>query len=149
MRTLILVLIFGLAAGLQARQPAGEESRSRFCMVDIYVDAGTTPLAAYQIEFSATNGPARIVGVEGGGSKAFREPPVYDPRAIQHERVIAAAFSTLPEQELPTGRTRVASIHLEVPAGSKPHYSLTLQAAGDARGNRISAKTSLEERIPK
>lgn len=149
MRRLILGLILGLAAGAQARQPAGEEGRSRFCMVDIYADAGTTPLAAYQVEFSATNGPVKIVGIEGGEHPAFREPPVYDPQAMQHERVIAAAFSTLPEQDLPTGRTRVASIHLEVSAGSKPHYSLTLQAAGDARGHRISARTSLEERMPK
>ena len=51
-------------------------------------------LAAYQIEFSVTNILTKIVGIEGGQHPAFREPPFYDPKAMQQERVIIAAFST-------------------------------------------------------
>jgi len=74
MKTWIAILLFGLAAELLAQQPAPEEGRSRFCAVDIYVDAGSTPLAAYQLAFAATNGVARIVGIEGGEHPAFRQP---------------------------------------------------------------------------
>ena len=138
--------LFGLAAGLQAQQPATEESRSRFCAVDIYVDSGDTPLAAYQIEFAATNGVARIVGIEGGEPSAFRQPPFYDPKALQHERVIIAGFSTAAAPDLPTGKTRVATIHYQTAGTQPPQFELKLQAAGDAQGTRISAQASFTER---
>ena len=94
MKAWLIILCFGLAAGLLAQQPAIEEGRSRFGAVDIYVDSGSTPLAAYQLEFAATNGVAKIVGIEGGEPAAFRQPPFYAPKAIQNERVIIASFST-------------------------------------------------------
>ncbi len=147
MRILVLsLLIFGLAAGLLAEQPADEEGRDRFCAMEIYVDSGTTPLAAYQIEFAATNGVARIVGIEGGEHPAFRVPPFYDPKAMQHERVIIAAFSTADNASLPGGKTRVATIHLQVPAGQQPQFKLNVEAAGDAQGNRISVQATYVER---
>src|SRR5512140_2968924 len=105
MKTWVFLLYFGLAAGLLAQQPATEEGRSRFGAVDIYVDSGSTPLAAYQLEFTATNGVAKIVGIEGGEHTAFRQPPFYDPKAIQHERVILAGFSTADAAGLPIGKT--------------------------------------------
>src|SRR5690349_6090513 len=63
---IMLALLFGLAAELPAQQPADEEGRSRFCAVDIFIDSGSTPLAAYQVRFAVTNGLAKIVGIEGG-----------------------------------------------------------------------------------
>lgn len=146
MRTWIAILFFGLAVGLLAQQPALEEGRSRFCAVDIYVDSGSTPLAAYQIRFGATNGVARIVGIEGGEHPAFRQPPVYDPKALQHERVIIASFSTAPAAELPAGKTRLATIHYQTTEAQPPRFEVTLQAAGDTQGNRIPAQASFEER---
>ena len=142
----LTLLLFGLAAGLLAQQPATEESRSRFRAVDIYVDAGTTPLAAYQLEFAATNGVARIVGIEGGEPSAFRQPPFYDPKALQHERVIIAGFSTAAATDLPTGKTRVATIHYQTADTQPPQFELKLQAAGDPQGTRISAQPSFTER---
>jgi hypothetical protein len=139
-------LCFLPAAGLPAQQPAIEEGRTRFRAVDIYVDAGTTPLAAYQIEFAATNGLARIVGIEGGEHPAFRQPPFYDPKALQHERVIIASFSTAPATDLPAGKTRVATIHYQTTGAQPPRFELKLQTAGDPQGNKISAQVSLEER---
>jgi hypothetical protein len=146
MKTWITILIFGLAAGLLAQQPALEEGRSRFRAVDIYVDAGSTPLAAYQLEFAATNGVARIVGIEGGEHAAFRQPPYYDPKALQHERVIIASFSTASAADLPAGKTRVATIHYQTTETQPPRFELKLQTAGDAQGNKLLAQASFEER---
>jgi hypothetical protein len=146
MKTWIAILLFGLAAGLPAQQPALEEGRSRFCAVDIYVDSGSTPLAAYQISFAATNGVARIVGIEGGEHPVFRQPPVYDTKALQHERVIIASFSTTPAAELPLGKTHVATIHYQATETQPPRFELKLQTVGDAQGIRIPAKASFEER---
>ena len=69
-----------VASGRLRAIMAREEGPSRFSAVDIYVDSKSAPLAAYQIEFSATNGIARIVGIEGGDSEAFHEPPFYDAK---------------------------------------------------------------------
>jgi hypothetical protein len=142
----LALVCFGLAAGLLAQQPATEEGRAQFRAVDIYVDPGSTPLAAFQLEFAATNGLARIVGIEGGEHSAFRRPPFYDPKAIQHERVIIAFFSTAPTSDLPVGKTRVATIHYQTTDTQPARFELKLQTAGDAQGNRIAAQASFEER---
>src|SRR5512145_190868 len=106
MKFLFTILLgFGLAAGLVAQDaPAVEEHRGQFRAVDIYLDAGSTPLAAYQLEFSITNQVAKIAGIEGGEHPAFRTPPHYDPKAMQQERVIIAAFNAGKTSDLPTGR---------------------------------------------
>jgi hypothetical protein len=140
----LAAMVFGLAAGLFAQSAAPEEGRSRFCAVDIYVDSKATPLAAYQLEFVVTNGVAKIVGIEGGEHAAFHEPPFYDPKAMQHERVILAAFNT--GNKLPSGKTRVATIHLQAADNGPLQCELKLQAAGNAAGVRIAAEASFEER---
>ena len=146
MRLLPALAVFGLAAHLFAQQPADEEGHGRFRAVDIYVDSKGAPLAAYQLEFSATNGVVKIVGVEGGEHPAFREAPFYDPKAIQQERVIIAAFSTASRDQLPAGKTRVATIHLQITGSEEARFELKLHTAGDAQGNRIQATASFEER---
>jgi hypothetical protein len=143
------ILLLGLAAGLFAQQPASEQGRVRFCAVDIYVDSGSTPLAAYQLEFAATNGVAKIVGVEGGDHPTFRQPPFYDPKAMQRDRVIIAAFSTAAPDQLPAGKTRVATIHLQTYQGVTPGFELKLDTAADSQGNKISVQTSFEQKILK
>jgi len=114
--------------------------------MDIFIDSGSTPLAAYQLVFAATNGVAKIVGIEGGEHPAFRQPPFYDPKAIQHERVIIASFSTAPAADLPTGKTRIATIHLQTTGNQLPHFELRLQTAGDSQGKKVTALASFEER---
>jgi hypothetical protein len=146
MKTWLCILLFGLAAGLPAQQPATEEGRSRFCAVDIYLDSGSTPLAAYQLEFAATNGAVKIVGIEGGEHPAFRQPPFYDPKALQHERVILASFSTAAASALPTGRTRVATVHYQSSDTQAPRFQLKLQTAADAQGAKVPVYASFEER---
>ena len=120
-----------------------------FRAADIFLDSKDQPLAAYQFEFSVIGGDARIVSIEGGEGPAFSEPPFYDPRAMQHERVILAAFSTNAVAQLPTGKTRVATIHFQIHRAAEPEFQLTLQAAADSNGNRIPAETSAEERRTK
>ena len=141
---LLALLLFWPAAGLVAQTPAAEEGRTRFCTVDIIVDSQTTPLAAYQLQFAVTNTNAKIVGIEGGDHPAFREPPFYDPKAIQQQRVVIAAFSL--HTDLPQGPTRVATIHLQVNGTWTPLFELNLQAAGDPQGNRIHAQARCHER---
>jgi hypothetical protein len=145
-RVCVVILFFGLAARLFAQETATEEGRIRFCAVDIYVDSKASPLAAYQLEFTVTNGIAKIVGIEGGEHAAFHEPPFYDPKAMQHERVILAAFNT--GNELPSGKTRIATIHLQITNNLPLQCELKLQAAGNAAGARIAAEATFEERKP-
>ena len=147
--SLMVLSFFWLAAGLFAQQPATEEGRIRFRAVDIYVDSKASPLAAYQLEFAATNGVAKIVGIEGGEQPAFHEPPFYDPTAMKHERVILAAFSTETADKLPTGKTRVATVHLEVVGAIEPEFALELQVAGNLDGTKIPAEASFAERNAK
>ncbi len=117
--------------------------QSGFVAIDIYIDSGNTPLAAYQFEFTARG--TKLVGVEGGEHAAFADAPYYDPAALadngnprQGERIIVAAFST--EHDLPTGRIRVARLHLQV---RELHNILAreivMMTAGDANGNEIKA----------
>jgi hypothetical protein len=143
---LTFLTLISWPAALCAQQSAREEGPSRFSAVDIYVDSKSAPLAAYQIEFAATNGVAKIVGIEGGESTAFHEPPFYDAKAIQHERVIIAAFSTAGADKLPSGKTRIATIHLQIVGEQAPQFELKLQVAANPDGNRISADASFEER---
>ena len=125
---------------------ARAEDAAHFRTVDIFVDAGGKPLAAYQLEFQARRGNVKIVGIEGGENAVFKEPPYYDPKAMQQERVIIAAFSTETEAKLPKQKTRVASIHVLVSGEENPDYAVKLTVAADNRGNKISADATFAER---
>ena len=114
----------------------------RFEAVDVYVDAGDQPLAAYQFELQAAPpGAAVVVGVEGGEHAAFADPPYYDPAALKGGRIIIAAFDT--GRDLPTGRTRVARLHMQVSGPEEADYTIQLQVAGSPDGERIEADASL------
>lgn len=143
MRKLTAVLL--VLAAVAARAPAQESDapQARFEAVDIYVDSGDVPLAAWQFELAAETGDVKIVGVEGGEHPAFAEPPYYDPAALKGGRIIIAAFST--GADLPTGRTRVARIHVRVAGAAVPEYVVKLQTAGSRTGERIEASAALTE----
>ncbi len=143
---LFALLAFSPSGSLFAQSNATNATTVRFLAVDIFVDSQGKPLAAYQLEFSVTNNVAKIVGIEGGEHTAFAEPPFYDPQAMQRERVIIAAFSTEPADRLPTGPTRVATIHLQFGNTAKPQFNLTLHTAADADGRRLTVSARLEER---
>jgi len=115
---------------------------TRFAPVHIYLDSGGKPLAAYQFELKATYGQIKIVGVEGGEHPAFKEAPYYDPAALMNDRIIIAAFNT--GRDLPSGRTRIATIHLQILGDTQPEYQLTLVTAADADGQTIPAVLNLQ-----
>jgi 2-oxoglutarate dehydrogenase E2 component (dihydrolipoamide succinyltransferase) len=99
--------------GAPMGKPASETVR--FEAIDIFVDAGEQPLSAYQFELTTPvreGWRATIVGVEGGEHPAFKAAPFYDPQALQSNRIIIAAFTI--DDALPTGRTRVARLHMEL-----------------------------------
>ncbi len=120
-----------------------------FHPVEVFVDSKEQPLAAYQIEFAVTNGSAKIVGIEGGAHAAFAQPPFYDPKAMQHERVIIAAFSMEPADKLPKGKIRVATIHLQTEGAAELKPALHLQTAARPDGSKLEAEVTSEERNPK
>jgi hypothetical protein len=117
----------------------------RFAPLHIYLDSGNKPLAAFQFELKATAGQIKIVGVEGGQHKAFKEAPYYDPAALANDRIIIAAFNT--GRELPKGRTRIATIHLQIIGDAEPDYELKLTVAADANAKEIPAEISFETRL--
>ncbi len=117
-------------------------SKQRFAPVEIYLDSGNTPLAAYQFGLKVTKGSVKIVGVEGGEHPAFREAPYYDPAALTQDRIVIAAFNT--GDDLPTGRTRITTIHLEITGEAEPQYELVLALAADSEGHRFPAEITLE-----
>jgi len=121
------------------------QPKVRFAPLHIYLDSGSQPLAAFQFELKAAAGQIKIVGVEGGQHKAFKEAPYYDPAALANDRIIIAAFNT--GRELPEGRTRIATVHLQIIGDAEPDYELKLTVAADANAKEIPAKISFETRL--
>lgn len=139
--SILLLSLQALSAG-----PQSLETAVRFETVDVFVDTTDKALAAYQLEFFASTGDAKIAGIEGGAHPAFATPPYYDPKAMQQDRVILAAFTTDDAAALPTGRTRVATIHLQMIGNHPPDFQIRLQAAADAAGRTIAAEATFQER---
>ncbi|MCP4259975.1 MAG: hypothetical protein GY774_21045 [Planctomycetes bacterium] len=155
----IILLSISIMVPVLARQSDLDnpeiQPKIRFATVHIYLDSGNKPLAAYQFELKATTGQIKIVGVEGGQHKAFEEAPYYDPTVLhdptayydpttlRSDRIIIAAFNT--GSELPKGRTRITTIHLQIIGDAEPDYELKLIVAADADANEIPAKISFEK----
>jgi hypothetical protein len=142
-----ILVVVCVVAPLLARVPAGNsrkpaEGRVRFVPVHVDLDAGEKSLAAYQFELKAKSGQIKIVGVEGGAHPAFQEAPYYDPAALMNDRIIIAAFNT--GRDLPRGRTRIATIHLQILGDAEPQYELKLVTAADAEGQNLTARVTLE-----
>ena len=134
------LLLTALATAAFAQRDDDAPPAVRFEYIDVYVDSGAAPLAAYQFELTDAAGSIKIVGIEGGAHQAFAAPPYYDPKALKNNRVIIAAFSTA--DDLPTGRTRVATIHVQVEVDVIPEIAIDLDITGDVQGNEINAKVS-------
>src|SRR3954468_2921287 len=148
MRLAVLVILAALlGSGPPSAQSGGQAvapNTRRFAAVDVYIDSGDRPLGAYQVELKAV-GDVKAVGIEGGESAAFREPPYYDPAALHEdqlrERVVLAAFNT--GKDLPTGRTRVGGVHVRVAGDGEPRYEARVQSAGTRDGSRMGAKVEV------
>jgi len=150
--TAIILMSISIIVPVLAQQSEQDittvQPKVRFAPLHIYLDSGNKSLAAYQFELKAAAGkpaPAKagvkIVGVEGGEHKAFKEAPYYDPAALANDRIIIAAFNT--GSELPKGRTRIATIHLQIIGDAEPDYELKLTVAADANAKEIPAKIDI------
>jgi len=147
-RCLLMSLLVACAAILLLIPRVSRASRPlpakvRFAPVHVYLDPAGRPLAAYQFELKATSGQIKIVGVEGGEHAAFKEAPYYDPAALQNERIIIAAFNT--GSDLPTTRTRIATIHLQITGDAERKYALSLTTAADANVENLPVEITLEK----
>ena len=114
----------------------------RFQTVDVYVDPGDKPLAAYQFSVTAAAKTALLAGLEGGDHPAFARPPYYDPKALIDEAVVVAALSTA--DDLPRGRTRVARLHVQVTGRDDPRYDAKLHVAAGPDGTPLHAKVTVD-----
>jgi len=148
MKWLLAAILVFMGQALLA-QPQVPDNAGGFETVDVFVEPTDSPLAAYQLEFFAASGDVKIAGIEGGAHPAFAEPPFYDPKAMQRERVVLAAFSTDAAPNLPVGKTRVATIHVQVRGTNRPEFRIRLQTAANARGKTMAAEATFEERKSK
>ena len=133
----LILLLAGLT--LLAGSATGSHAQ-RYQPIDVYIDSGDAPLAAYQVQVTV-DGDAMIVGVEGGDSPAFAAAPHYDPKALTGGRIIIADLEL--GSDLPRGRTRVARLHVQITGDRPPEYAIRLMAAGNAAGARVPATVSV------
>lgn len=140
-----VVAICLLAIALPAAAQEGAAPAARFAAVDVILD-NREPVAAWQFELVERNGLMTVVGVENGDSAAFADAPHYDLDAVRRgtaDRIIVADYSLRPAAGLPTGSTRIATIHVRLNGPQAPDYQLRLIAAGDATGRAVDAAISL------
>ena len=130
--------------GLSLAPAQGAPRTPVFRVIDVFVDSGETPLAAYQFRLVDPAGHLEIVGLEGGEHPAYASAPYYDPAALSQNRIIVAAFDT--GDQVPVGRTRVASLHVQTVEEDPEEYEIELEVAAGPEGQRIDALVSLERR---
>jgi hypothetical protein len=123
-------MLFAIVLAWPQEQPA------RFRSFDIVVDPGAMQLGAYQFELLCD---AKIVGIEGGETKSFAEPPFYDAEALSGGRIIIAGFTL--DHDTPAGRVRVARVHVMETGATR--YTPRLMAAASTGGSRIHATIEL------
>ena len=147
MKAAILSLIVLWSACPWGTGAAQHDDGQRFAAIDVYLTS-TEPVAAWQFEFSSRNG--RIVGVENGESEAFGGTPYYDREAVQlgtADRIVVADYSLAEPDGLPSGRIRIATLHLVLSGSdSDPEFDLGLITAVTHDGGTIDASIGLDPR---
>ncbi len=134
--------IFLILCGLCISPLLADKSETiKFIPLHVYIDSGSQPLAAYQFELNASDN-VKIVGIEGGQHPSFNSPPYYDTKAIMNQRIIIADYST--NQDLPTGKSRIATLHLQVSDTQTPYFETQLTIAGNENGQPIDGIISTE-----
>ena len=142
MTPLLRMLSIGLLACLLP--VAGVGAEPRFVAVDVFLDS-PGPVAAWQFELRDRNGVAQVVGIESGESAAYRDAPYYDREAVNSglaDHVIVADYSLAPSGELPSGRFRVATVHLLLSGDANLDVDLVIAAGPD--GARQVATLEIE-----
>lgn len=140
MRLSILPLLILLA------MPVHAADSIEFRSVDIFLDSNE-PVAAWQFRLSDKNSMMKIVGVENGESEVFPDAPYYDRDAVAEgsaDRIIVADYSLADEHQLPTGRVRIATLHIMLSGPGKPEFDLQLVTATTWNGDVIDAVISVD-----
>ena len=141
MRAVGLSLLVIAGAAFAQEAPAG-----RFMAVDVFLNS-PMPVAAWQFELTEANGMMKVVGIENGESAVFGDAPYYDREAVQlgtADRIVVADFSLADESELPSGRIRVATIHMMLSGEDSPQFVVNLVTANAFGGQSIGAAISLD-----
>lgn len=129
--------VFLIAALLSLSVAATAAERFETVNIVIHSDA---PLAAWQIEITGT---MTLVGVENGEHPAYPRAPYYDreaARAGELDRIVIASFSTA--ADLPSGTTRIVTLHVLKDAASTLNARLVTAAQPD--GRPIDARLSMK-----
>ena len=118
-----------------------------FATVDVFLDS-ENPVAAWQFELDDRNGVMQVVGVEQGEASAFTRVPYYDLDAVQRgdaDRIIVADYTLADVNQLPSGRFRLATIHVML-RGDDADLNLNLVTATTYDGERTDARASFAVR---
>ena len=145
MNKLCTVLLL-MTAALSPPAWAYADTPVRFTTVDVYLDSPDR-FAAWQFELTDRNASMTVVGVENGDSPAFSDAPYYDRDAVARgvaDRIIVADFSLADAARLPSGRTRIATLHLMLPETGEPDFELRLVTATTREGDAVDATISLD-----
>ncbi len=149
-----LLLLFTAAApqstdsSQSTESPQKADGNIRFEAIDVYIDSGTQALSAYQLTLTAKGGQMKVVGVENGEHPAFAKAPYFDRKAVQQgkaDKIIVAAFHTGAAKDLPKGRTRVTTIHVQTNGAQDLTYEVKLKVAATVNEKKIEAKISFEK----
>ncbi len=136
-RTVALIVLCLIGVGALAAQTRHHApARAVFGTVEVWADSGGEPIAAWQVRLRAQRAGVKIVGIEGGAHEAYAQPPYYDTRAMQNDHVILAALSTA--DDLPVGKTRIASVHYMSETGAPPRFEAQFIAAANTDAQRIT-----------
>ena len=137
-RLAVLLAVFLACFDARAAEPT-----SRFVAYELRIDSAKETLAAWQVEL--TNPSWRVVGIEGG-EKPFDEPAYYDPKALQHDRIVLAAFTTA--SSLGSGDQRVAIVHvIESIGGDAPRNATETQLRVIAAANGVGTRIPVTARL--
>ena len=143
---LMLLLASTMAVQSQLTAPPDQQPWPRFAAVDVFVNSGDQPLAAFQFELRAKSGLITVVGVEEGEHDALQGDCFYFDRPViglgQSNRVIVGAFTTAQADALARGKQCVATIHVMIDSADQPVYDVQLEAAATNDGRSIPAELS-------
>lgn len=147
---LLCVMLLMTSSRVATPQVAAPVGAVRFRALEVFIDSGDKPLAAYQFEVKARAGHVMLVGLEGGEHAAFAAEPYYDKAALlggdaAGDRIIVAAFNA--GADLPQGKTRVARLHVQFAGDVEPTFETKLQAAADGDGAAVPATVTLSADI--
>ncbi len=124
-----------------------DKASTTFATYDVFLDSKGEALAAWQFELTYDKDKVQIVGLEGGGRAPFPpdKPPRHDPKGLRAGRILVAAFTTA-KDGLPTGKFRVARLHLRIIGKDDPDLSIKLITAATRGAKKITASITLTRR---